>query len=128
MHSELSDFLPIFVLIALSTALAGLVILISVLFGPRRRSKATRKVAPYESGMQAIGAGQRRFPVRFYLIAVLFILFDIEVIFFFPWAVAYRQLGWFGFIEMLIFIGVLLVGYIWLWKKGALEWEKMDKE
>ncbi len=77
--------------------------------------------------MNAIGSGQRRFPVRFYLIAVLFILFDIEVIFFYPWAVAFRQLGLFGFIEMLIFVGILLVGYVWLWKKGALEWESMDK-
>ncbi|MCL5997922.1 MAG: NADH-quinone oxidoreductase subunit A [Chloroflexi bacterium] len=125
MHSELSDFVPIFILLALSTALAGLVILISILFGPKRRSKASRKLAPYESGMTAIGVAQRRFPVRFYLIAVLFILFDVEIIFFYPWAVAYRQLGWFGFIEMLIFIGILLAGYVWVWKKGALEWESM---
>ena len=100
----------------------------SILFGPKRRSQGTKKVAPYESGMNAIGAGQRRFPVRFYLIAVLFILFDVEVIFFYPFAVAFRQLGVFGFIEMLVFTGVLLVGYIWLWKKGALEWESMDKQ
>jgi NADH-quinone oxidoreductase subunit A len=127
MYSELSDFLPLFVLLFLSTLLAGLVILISVVFGPRRRARQAHKIAPYESGMNAIGSGQRRFPVRFYLIAVLFILFDIEVIFFYPWAVAFRQLGLFGFIEMLIFVGVLLVGYVWLWKKGALEWESMDK-
>jgi NADH-quinone oxidoreductase subunit A len=127
MQSEASNYLPLFVLLFLSTALAGLVILISIIFGPRRRSKIPRKVAPYESGMTAIGIGQRRFPVRFYLIAVLFILFDVEIIFFYPWAVAFRQLGLFGFIEMLIFVGVLLVGYIWIWKKGALEWETMDK-
>jgi NADH-quinone oxidoreductase subunit A len=127
MYSELSDFLPLFVLLFLSTLLAGLVILISVVFGPRRRARQAHKIAPYESGMNAIGSGQRRFPVRFYLIAVLFILFDIEVIFFYPWAVAFRQLGLFGFIEMLIFVGILLVGYVWLWKKGALEWESMDK-
>jgi NADH-quinone oxidoreductase subunit A len=127
MHSELSDFVPILVMVVLSTLLAGLVILISVIFGPRRRAKASRKLAPYESGMTAIGVGQRRFPVRFYLIAVLFILFDIEIIFFFPWAVAFRQLGLFGLIEMLVFIAILLVGYVWLWKKGALEWESMDK-
>lgn len=127
MQSEASNYLPLFVLLILSTALAGLVVLISIIFGPRRRSKVASKVAPYESGMTAIGVGQRRFPVRFYLIAVLFILFDVEIIFFYPWAVAFRQLGLFGFIEMLIFIGVLLVGYIWIWKKGALEWETMDK-
>ncbi|HEY3341353.1 MAG TPA: NADH-quinone oxidoreductase subunit A [Anaerolineae bacterium] len=128
MHSELSDFLPLFVLTFLATLLAGLVILISIIFGPRRRAGQANKIAPYESGMNAIGSGQRRFPVRFYLIAVLFILFDIEVIFFYPWAVAFRQLGWFGFIEMLIFVGILVIGYVWLWKKGALEWERMDKQ
>ncbi|MCL4506565.1 MAG: NADH-quinone oxidoreductase subunit A [Chloroflexi bacterium] len=128
MQSGLSDYLPLFILLVLSSAVAGLVILISIVFGPKRRSHASRKVAPYESGMKAIGIGQRRFPVRFYLIAVLFILFDIEVIFFYPWAVSFRQLGLFGFFEMLVFIGILLVGYIWLWKKGALEWESMDKE
>ena len=128
MQSGLTDYLPLFILLVLSSAVAGLVILISIIFGPKRRSSASRKVAPYESGMKAIGIGQRRFPVRFYLIAVLFILFDIEVIFFYPWAVSFRQLGLFGFFEMLVFIGILLVGYIWLWKKGALEWESMDKE
>jgi NADH-quinone oxidoreductase subunit A len=123
----MSDFLPVFVLLFISTALAVLVIFISILFGPRKRAQNATKIAPYESGMRAIGQGQRRFPVRFYLVAVLFILFDIEVIFFYPWAVAFRQLGWFGLIEMLIFVGILLAGFIWLWKKGALEWETMDK-
>jgi len=119
----MSDFLPIFILLFLSTGLAVLVILISVLFGPRRRANNAVKLQPYKSGMRAIGQGQRRFSVRFYLVAVLFILFDIEVIFFYPWAVAFRQLGWFGFIQMLIFVGILLVGYFWIWKRGALEWE-----
>ena len=123
----MSDFLPVFVLLFISTALAVLIIFISILFGPRKRANNAAKVAPYESGMQAIGQGQRRFPVRFYLIAVLFILFDIEVIFFYPWAVAFRQLGLFGFVQMLVFVGILLAGYIWVWKKGALEWETMDK-
>ncbi len=123
----MNEFLPVFILLFLSTALAVLVIFISILFGPRRRANNPVKIQPYESGMRAIGQGQRRFSVRFYLIAVLFILFDIEVIFFYPWAVAFRQLGWFGLIEMLIFVGILLVGYFWIWKKGALEWETMDK-
>lgn len=123
----MNDFLPVFILLFLSTALAVLVVFISILFGPRRRANNPMKIQPYESGMRAIGQAQRRFPVRFYLIAVLFILFDIEVIFFYPWAVAFRQLGWFGLIEMLIFVGILLVGYFWIWKKGALEWETMDK-
>ncbi|BCX04542.1 MAG: NADH-quinone oxidoreductase subunit A [Candidatus Roseilinea sp.] len=123
----MNEFLPVFILLFLSTALAVLVVLISILFGPRRRANNPVKIQPYESGMRAIGQGQRRFSVRFYLIAVLFIIFDIEVIFFYPWAVAFRQLGWFGLIEMLIFVGILLVGYFWIWKKGALEWETMDK-
>jgi NADH-quinone oxidoreductase subunit A len=78
---------------------------------------------PYGSGMRPIGPGTRRMPVRFYLVAVLFILFDIEIVFFLPWAVVYKQLGWFGLVEMLIFILILLVGYVYAWKKGALEWE-----
>jgi NADH-quinone oxidoreductase subunit A len=78
---------------------------------------------PYESGMVPIGPGTRRVTVRFYIVAVLFILFDIEVVFFLPWAVAFRQLGVFGLVEMVIFIAILLVGYVYAWKKGALEWE-----
>ncbi|NJM40621.1 MAG: NAD(P)H-quinone oxidoreductase subunit 3 [Anaerolineae bacterium] len=124
----LAEYLPILILLIVATGLACLIVLISVLFGPRRRANNATKLKPYESGMNAIGPGQRRFPVRFYLIAVLFILFDIEVIFFYPWAIAFRQLGLFGFIEMLIFVAILLAGYIWIWKKGALEWETMDKK
>ena len=117
----LQEFLPIVVLIVLSTIVAGLAILIGYIFGPRRPTR--RKAMPYESGMRPIGPGTRRMPVRFYLVAVLFILFDIEVVFFLPWAVVFRQLGLFGFVEMLIFIIILLVGYVYAWKKGALEWE-----
>ena len=123
----LSDYLPIAIMFIAATGIACLVVLISILFGPRKRSKYTAKVVPYESGMRAIGPGQRRLPVRFYLVSVLFILFDIEIVFFYPWAVAFRDLGWNGFFAMLSFIGVLLVGYIWVWKKGALEWETSDK-
>jgi NADH-quinone oxidoreductase subunit A len=117
----LNAYLPIAVLLVISTGLAFIVVGLGHLFGPRRPT--ARKLAPYESGMRPIGPAMRRMPVRFYLVAVLFILFDIEVIFFLPWAVTFRQLGIFGFIEMLVFIGVLLVGYIWVWKRGALEWD-----
>lgn len=117
----LSEYLPIFVLIVLATGLACLVVLFGHIFGPRRPS--LRKSVPYESGMRPIGPGARRMPVRFYLIAVLFILFDIEIIFFLPWAVVFQKLGLFGLVEMFIFIIILLVGYIYAWKKGALEWE-----
>ena len=117
----LNEYLPIVVLVVLATVLAGLVVVIGHLFGPRRPS--LRKSVPYESGMRPIGPGARRMPVRFYLVAVLFILFDIEIIFFLPWAVVYRKLGLFGLAEMFIFIAILLVGYVYAWKKGALEWE-----
>ena len=115
------EYLPVVVLIVLATGVAGLVVVIGHLFGPRRPT--LRKSLPYESGMRPIGPGTRRMPVRFYLVAVLFILFDIEIVFFLPWAVVFRQLGVFGLVEMFIFIAILLVGYIYAWKKGALEWE-----
>ncbi len=117
----LIDYLPILILLALATGLAFLVIALGHLVGPRRPSE--RKSSPYESGMIPIGPGTRRIPVRFYMVAVLFILFDIEVIFLLPFAVVFQKLGWFGIIEMFVFILILLVGYIYAWKKGALEWE-----
>jgi NADH-quinone oxidoreductase subunit A len=117
----LTDYLPIAVLLAVSIGLAFIVIIIGHSFGPKRPT--ARKGEPYESGMRTLGPAVRRLPVRFYLIAVLFILFDIEVVFFLPWAVVFRQLGAFAFVQMLVFVGILLVGYVWVWKKGALEWE-----
>ena len=117
----LINYLPILILLVISTVLAAFVILLSTFLGPRRPTR--RKLQPYESGMTPLGPAQRRMPVKFYLVAVLFILFDIEVIFFYPWAVTFRQLGLFGFIEMLVFVGILLIGYVYAWKKGALEWE-----
>jgi NADH-quinone oxidoreductase subunit A len=115
------EYIPIAILIILATALAALVIILGHAFGPRRPTGP--KSMPYESGMNPIGPGTRRMPVRFYLVAVLFILFDIEVIFFLPWAVVFRRLGLFGLVEMFVFIFILLVGYVYAWKKGALEWE-----
>ncbi|MCC7130890.1 MAG: NADH-quinone oxidoreductase subunit A [Anaerolineae bacterium UTCFX2] len=117
----LQDYLPIVILVLIATGMAGLVVLLGHLFGPRRPS--ARKAQPYESGMRPIGPGTRRMPIRFYLIAVLFILFDIEIVFLLPWAVVFKKLGLFGVAEMLVFILILLVGYVYAWKKGALEWE-----
>jgi len=117
----MSEYIAIAVMIVLATLVALIGIGMGELFGPRKKSAA--KSMPYESGMNPYGEGTRRLPVRYYLIAVLFILFDIEVVFFLPWAVVFRQLGFFGLIEMLIFIVILLVGYVYAWKKGALEWE-----
>jgi NADH-quinone oxidoreductase subunit A len=117
----LLEYIAIGVMIAVATLIAFIAIGLGELFGPKKKSAA--KTMPYESGMNPYGEGTRRMPVRFYLIAVLFILFDIEVVFFLPWAIVFRQLGLFGLFEMLIFIVILLVGYVYAWKKGALEWE-----
>jgi len=116
-----SDFLPILVLASMATILAGLVIFISMFIGPRKPTPT--KLAPYESGMIPYGQAMRRMPVRFYLVATLFILFDIEVVFLYPWAIIFRQLAWFGLIEMMVFLLILIVGYVYVWKKGALEWD-----
>jgi NADH-quinone oxidoreductase subunit A len=115
------EYVAIAVIVVLATLIALIAIGLGTLFGPKKPSVA--KSIPYESGIVPIGEGTRRMPVRFYLIAVLFILFDIEVIFFLPWAIVFRQMGLFGLIEMFIFIVILLVGYVYAWKKGALEWE-----
>lgn len=115
------EYLPLLILIALAAVLAVLVVILGTVFGPHRPT--ARKAAPYESGMTPYGPGSRRMSVRYYLVAVLFILFDVEVVFFLPWAVVFKQVKIYGFVEMLIFITILLVGYIYAWKKGALEWE-----
>ncbi len=122
----LSTFIPIAVIVILAVGFGFLIVGIGNLFGPRR--KTARKEMPYESGMNPIGPGTRRVPVRFYLVAVLFILFDIEIIFIIPWAVILRQFvkdnyGLFALVEMGVFIIILLVGLFYAWKKGALEWE-----
>jgi len=117
----LLEYIAIAVMIAVATFIAIAAIGLGELFCPKKNSEA--KSMPYESGMSPYGEGTRRMPVRFYLIAVLFILFDIEVVFFLPWAIAFRKLGIFGLLEMVVFIVILLVGYVYAWKKGALEWE-----
>ena len=116
-----AEYLPIVVLIVLATGLAFLVVALGHLFGPRKPNPV--KGEPYESGMQPYGPGRRRVSVHFYLIAVLFILFDIEIVFLLPWAVVLREIKMVGLIEMAIFMGVLLVGLVYAWKTGALEWE-----
>ncbi|MEN6571150.1 MAG: NADH-quinone oxidoreductase subunit A [Anaerolineaceae bacterium] len=117
----LIDYVPLFVIFILAVAMGVLILLIDKIFGPKRPT--LKKGQPYESGMVPYGEGIRRVNVRYYLVAVLFILFDVEVVFLLPWAVAFRKLGIFAFIEMLIFVAILAVGFIYIWKKGALEWE-----
>lgn len=115
------EYLPILILIIVAAVFAVIALAVPAVFGPRRATKA--RLEPYESGMLPYTDARRRFPVQYYVIAVLFILFDIEVVFFLPWAIVFRQLGLFGLIEMVIFIVILLVGFVYAWKKGALEWE-----
>lgn len=117
----LQQFAPIGALLFFSILITLLIINISRIFGPHKPS--IRKSQPYESGMEPIGPAVRRMPVKFYLIAVLFILFDIEIIFFFPWATIFRDLSFYGLIVMGLFVFILTVGLLYEWKKGALEWE-----
>jgi NADH-quinone oxidoreductase subunit A len=117
----LNQYLPILILIALAVTLAFIVISLGMIFGPRRPSE--KKSMPYESGMVPYGPGTRRMNVRYYLIAVLFILFDIEVVFFLPWAVSFRILGMPGLVLILTFVVILEVAHLYAWKKGALEWD-----
>jgi len=106
----------------LVTGFALVSVIGSMILGMRKPTPA--KQAPYECGMQPVGTARERFSVKFYLVAMLFLLFDIEAVFLFPWAVVYRDLKLFGFFEMLLFIAVVLAGYVYVWKKGALEWER----
>jgi NADH-quinone oxidoreductase subunit A len=125
----LAPFVPVFILGFLATALAATILAVTFLVGPRRPSPI--KSSTYESGLTPIGPAQRRVPVRFYLIATLFILFDIEVIYLVPWAVQFRSLaqpppvgiGAAALVSVVVFLGVLLVGYVYVWRKGALEWD-----
>jgi NADH-quinone oxidoreductase subunit A len=117
----LEAYLPLLILIIVATLVALIAIGLGYLFGPRRPTK--RKSQPYESGMKPYGPGVQRISVRYYLIAVLFILFDVEMIFFLPWVTVFRELGVPGLVGFLMFIGVLMAGFVYALKKGALEWE-----
>jgi NADH-quinone oxidoreductase subunit A len=117
----LGTYLPIMLLILVSLAFGRGSVVFSSLIGQKKYSKA--KMAPYECGCEPIGTARERFPIKFYLIAMLFILFDIEAVFLYPWAILYKKLGVFGLVEMGLFVVILFVGYIYVWKKGALEWE-----
>ena len=115
-------FVPILILAVLAGAFAVLSLGASALLRPSRPNPI--KVAPYESGMEPIRLPKAtRFPIKFYVVAMLFIIFDIETIFLFPWAVAFRSLGLFGLVEMIVFIGLVFVAFVYVWQKGGLEWE-----
>jgi len=112
---------PILLLVIIAALIAAVMIVVSLIFG--RKSSGEAKLDPYESGVPVKGDTKERIPVKFYLVAILFIIFDIEVIFLFPWAVISDKLGMFGFIEMLVFVVILLVGYFYVLGKGALKWD-----
>ena len=120
--SDLYSYAPLLIHLLIAVALAGMLTAVSVLIGWRRPSRV--KQEPYECGVPPTGDAREPFSVRFYLVAMVFILFDVEVIFLYPWAYVFRSLRWYGFAEMMIYIAILLVGYLYLWKKGALDWQK----
>ncbi|KTC76873.1 NADH-quinone oxidoreductase subunit A [Legionella brunensis] len=117
----LSQYLPILVFIAIGLVIGLAMLGAGSLFGKHNPDSA--KNAPYECGFGAFESSHIPFDVRFYLVAILFIIFDLETAFFFPWALVLRKIGWFGFSAMMIFLGLLVIGFIYEWKRGALEWE-----
>ena len=117
----LAEYFPILLFIAVALAIGVAPMVLGKLLGPNRPDP--EKLSPYECGFEAFEDARMKFDVRYYLVAILFILFDLEIAFLFPWAIVLQQIGWFGLVSMLIFIGILVVGFIYEWKKGALEWE-----
>jgi NADH-quinone oxidoreductase subunit A len=117
----LETYVPVLIYVLIVLGLLGALVTLSFVLGPSKPHK--KKLAPYESGIIPDTPAQRRLTVRFYLTAMLFIIFDVEAIFFYPWAVLMRQLGWFGLIEMLVFMGILFVALAHIWRKGGLDWE-----
>ncbi|HVP38053.1 MAG TPA: NADH-quinone oxidoreductase subunit A [Candidatus Saccharimonadales bacterium] len=121
LHELARHYLPALTLLVLAVGFAGLTVALSRFVGPQRPTR--EKNMPYECGVEPVGSAKERFSIKFYLVAMLFIIFDIEAVFLYPWAVAFGQLGMFGLLEMLVFIALLLAGYVYIWKRGALEWE-----
>ena len=117
----LSDYLPVLVFIIIGLALGLVMIGAGSLLSDHKPD--SEKNSPYECGFPAFENARIPFDVRFYLVAILFIIFDLETAFFFPWAIVLRKIGWFGFYAMMMFLGLLVIGFLYVWKRGALEWE-----
>jgi NADH-quinone oxidoreductase subunit A len=115
-----SGYVPIFIFALLAAAFPVVVLALAKLVRPS--VPTSTKLEAYECGIRAASDSRGRYTVRFYIIAILFVIFDVETIFLYPWAVRYKQLGWFGVAEVAVFLAILVVGYIWAWKKGALDW------
>lgn len=117
----LGSYIPIGIMILFGIAFAVVVSKASEWFGPKNPTE--QKLSTYESGMEPVRTARERVSVKYYLVAMMFIIFDIEVVFLYPWAVNYRALGLFGLIEMFVFVAILMFGYLYVWKKGALQWD-----
>lgn len=117
----LENYLPVLIFIAVGVVMGCAMLGAGFVFGPRRGD--SEKLSPYECGFEAFEDSRMKFDVRYYLVAILFIIFDLEIAFLFPWAIVLDEIGTFGFMAMMLFLGVLVVGFIYEWKKGALEWE-----
>ena len=115
-----ANYLPLLIHFIVAGVLASAFVTLSWIIGVRKPTRA--KLSPYECGMTPVGDARERFPVKFYLVGILFILFEVEAVFLYPWAIILKQLKMFGFCEMLVYIGIVLVGYLYIWKKGALDW------
>ena len=118
--TRMQGWLSILLMIALGAGFGAISVALSSLLGPRKPTP--EKLAPYECGMPAVGDARERQSVKFYLVAMIFLLFDIEVAVLYPWAMALRTLGWNGFLQVVLFMGLLTFGYIYVWRKGALDW------
>ena len=114
------EYLPIFIFLVIAISFPVIALIAAKLIRPS--SPFAAKLEAYECGIKAASDSRGRYTVRFYIVAILFVVFDVETIFLFPWAVQYKAFGIFGLVEMLIFLAILVVGYLWIWKKGALEW------
>jgi NADH-quinone oxidoreductase subunit A len=117
----LENYLPILLFLIIATLVGAGPIILGFILGPHR--PYAEKNSPYECGFEAFEDARMKFDVRYYLVAILFIIFDLEIAFLFPWAVVLDTIGWFGFSAMMVFLGILVIGFIYEWKKGALEWE-----
>src|SRR5262249_42776086 len=124
-NSYFAHYIPLLIQVIVAMALAGVMVTLSHLLGKHKWTRV--KNMPYECGINPTGDAQQRFSVKFYLVGMLFILFDVEVVFLYPWAVIARKLKMFGFWEMLIYIGLVLVGFFYIWKKGILDWNKPER-
>jgi len=117
----LENYIPIFIMFAFGIAFGFIMSRVNRWFGPKKPND--EKLSTYESGMEPVRTARERFPIKFYMVAMLFIVFDIEVVFLYPWAVTFKQLGLFAFVEMFLFILILFIGYFYILKKGGLQWD-----